>query len=271
MDWVLPTDLHSALLCAEDLSFSFVRSDGREITGEVEFVGTPTVNNLKLTVDPATGNALLTNDSTTPVDFDIYTITSQSGVLLTTFDGLSGEDGWLKSPGTMNGVSESNALGSKPLSPGESFTIDGLMALGTTESTRDLVLQFNDVNMGLFTGVVVYDTLAAGVPGDYNNDGAVNLADYTVWRDNLGSTTFVFPEGTRNPSVTGPLNANDYTFWKQNFGVAGAIQSLRSSVVPEPSGIALLSVVLSIAIIFANNRRSCAVAHNVCEVPGNPL
>ena len=28
--------------------------------------------------------------------------------------------------------------------------------------------------------------LVVGVPGDYNDDGIVNTADYTVWRDSLG-------------------------------------------------------------------------------------
>ena len=27
---------------------------------------------------------------------------------------------------------------------------------------------------------------AAGLPGDYNNDGKVDAADYTVWRNHLG-------------------------------------------------------------------------------------
>ncbi|HEX3601874.1 MAG TPA: DNRLRE domain-containing protein, partial [Lacipirellulaceae bacterium] len=32
-------------------------------------------------------------------------------------------------------------------------------------------------------------TVVAGVPGDYNNDGVVNAADYVVWRSSVGAST----------------------------------------------------------------------------------
>ena len=43
------------------------------------------------------------------------------------------------------------------------------------------------------------------LPGDYNQDGIVNAADYTVWRDNLGSPDSL-PNDTspwcRAPTIT---------------------------------------------------------------------
>jgi hypothetical protein len=54
---------------------------------------------------------------------------------------------------------------------------------------------------------------APGVPGDYNNNGIVDAADYTVWRDHLGGTTLV------NEAVTpGIVNQADYDYWKAHFG-----------------------------------------------------
>jgi hypothetical protein len=32
------------------------------------------------------------------------------------------------------------------------------------------------------------DSLAAYSPGDFNHDGSLVAADYTVWRDHLGQT-----------------------------------------------------------------------------------
>jgi hypothetical protein len=32
---------------------------------------------------------------------------------------------------------------------------------------------------------------ALAMPGDYNNNGAVDAADYVVWRENLNSTNYI--------------------------------------------------------------------------------
>lgn len=52
--------------------------------------------------------------------------------------------------------------------------------------------------------------------GDYNCDGRVDVADYTVWRGNLGST-----EGTPcsgDGDGDGDVDNDDYLVWKGNFG-----------------------------------------------------
>ncbi|WP_442484562.1 hypothetical protein [Aeoliella sp. SH292] len=78
-----------------------------------------------------------------------------------------------------------------------------------------------------------------GLPGDYNDDGLVNLADYTVWRDNLGGdAAAVLPAGSRDPGNADPtINAADYEFWKQNFGSPGSagVGPLGETTIPEPS------------------------------------
>ncbi len=56
------------------------------------------------------------------------------------------------------------------------------------------------------------------LPGDYNLDGAVNLADYTVWRDQQGSTVDPYSHADGNGS--GMVGAGDYGVWKSNFGNA---------------------------------------------------
>lgn len=74
--------------------------------------------------------------------------------------------------------------------------------------------------------------------GDFNGDGVVDAADYTVWRDGLGTQ----------------FEQNDYDRWKENFGrsMAGGRAAkhmpthLTSSKVPEPTAF-LLAVVSMIA------------------------
>lgn len=73
-----------------------------------------------------------------------------------------------------------------------------------------------------------------GVPGDFNNDGLVNLADYTTWRDNLGATA-----GTlANDSTGEAIGAAQYDLWKSQFDGGDGAPGL-SATVPEPSGIGL--------------------------------
>jgi hypothetical protein len=83
------------------------------------------------------------------------------------------------------------------------------------------------------------------VPGDYNGDGVVNAADYTVWRDHLGSEVNTEIDGDKS----GIVDEGDYEVWKQNFGQhagAGALGGAGNAAVPEPatSVLALLATAL---------------------------
>jgi hypothetical protein len=63
--------------------------------------------------------------------------------------------------------------------------------------------------------------------GDYNNNGSVDAADYSVYRDNLG-TAFALPN--RAPANTGNVSQADYDTWVANFGQT-ASASLAAAVV----------------------------------------
>ncbi len=87
--------------------------------------------------------------------------------------------------------------------------------------------------------------LEAYLAGDYNDDGVVGLADYTVWRDNLGAA-----EGTlSNDPNSGPIGTSQYATWKANFGATTTPSgSLASSNVPEPStGVLVMLFALAMA------------------------
>jgi len=68
------------------------------------------------------------------------------------------------------------------------------------------------------------------LPGDFNGDGQVNAADYTVWRDGLGST----------------YAAADYVVWRDNYGATSPAVALAQSV-PEPASV-LLALLAATAI-----------------------
>ena len=73
-----------------------------------------------------------------------------------------------------------------------------------------------------------YQILPAGVPGDYNGNGAVDAADYVLWRNG----------GPLQNEVDGPGNvtAQDYIEWRARFGsTAGSGSQLGGATsVPEP-------------------------------------
>ena len=79
------------------------------------------------------------------------------------------------------------------------------------------------------------DKLFAILPGDYNGDGIVDAADYTTWRDTLGSTTALAADGDGNHLI----DQSDFDIWKANYGkVAGTGATVIS--VPEPPSVQLL-------------------------------
>ena len=71
-----------------------------------------------------------------------------------------------------------------------------------------------------------FNTADVGTPewqplsGDYNSNGLVDAADYTVWRDTLGSTTDARADGSGSIAGVpdGVVDSLDYDFWKSNFG-----------------------------------------------------
>jgi hypothetical protein len=93
-------------------------------------------------------------------------------------------------------------------------------------------------------------TLAPVLPGDYNENGVVDAADYTVWRDHLGA-----PAGTLPNDVDGgAIGLAQYATWKANFGATFASGSASvSTAVPEPNSVALAAIIL-LGPVFAGTR-----------------
>jgi hypothetical protein len=91
-----------------------------------------------------------------------------------------------------------------------------------------------------------------GVPGDYNDDGVVNAADYVVWRNNEG-TAFTLPNEDPSATTQGTVDQEDYDFWVAEFGntgAAGVSAANLASAVPEPSSL-LVSLVTGATLILA--------------------
>lgn len=94
----------------------------------------------------------------------------------------------------------------------------------------------------LDAGVFSIDFISVS-PGDFNGDGLVDAADYTIWRDTLGSTTDLRADANGNGAIDGA----DYDLWVANYGSGAG----GSAAVPEP---AMLSLCV-IATLGACGRR----------------
>jgi hypothetical protein len=147
---------------------------------------------------------------------------------------------------------------------GESGTMSGTGSLTTQTRTEGVfeilsipinssfmipVEDSTTVNLQLMGELVATAMLPDDLPGDFNQNGTVDAADYVVWRNGLGTT--------HTPA--------DYDLWRAHFGQSagigaagypsGASAELLSASVPEPSALVLLAM----AIVVAFGRRRATV------------
>ena len=77
-----------------------------------------------------------------------------------------------------------------------------------------------------------------GVPGDYNDNGMVDAADYVVWRKHSG-TSFQL-ENEVADMTPGSVTPEDYAAWSARFGNTaggGSGQLIAGASIPEASGL----------------------------------
>jgi hypothetical protein len=93
-------------------------------------------------------------------------------------------------------------------------------------------------------------TSAAVLAGDYSNNGAVDAADYVVWRKSQGTTTSL-----PNDLIGGTIGTKQYSQWRTSFGIAtsSGTNMISSAQIAEPST-ALLCVVCVSAILSHRQR-----------------
>jgi hypothetical protein len=130
--------------------------------------------------------------------------------------------------GTLLGLGFTGATYSTSQSPDPNF--GGLNGAGQ--------LAFNFAIAGA-SGIAIWSEAVVPVQGDYNHNGRVDAADYTVWRNSLGQVgSDLDADGDDDEDV----DADDYTVWKMHFGESGGNGSggSASAAVPEPTATALI-------------------------------
>jgi hypothetical protein len=135
----------------------------------------------------------------------------------------------------------------------DSLFIDGVsQAEGTWGATGNLAADFQS-SLITGTGLLEVTTLVVpGVPGDYNDDGTVDAADYAVWRKNQGTTNTL----PNDNGIGGTIGTAHYDLWVANFGnpPGSGSGSGALAAVPEPST-SLLAVFAVCGLLAAAIRR----------------
>lgn len=105
---------------------------------------------------------------------------------------------------------------------------------------------WDEIRVGdTFADVAPY--LPSGVPGDYNENGTVDAADFVVWRN--GPATL--PNEGASPGV---VNQADYDFWRARFGATSGQGAALATAVPEPAA-ALMAMLACYTIASCWRRR----------------
>jgi hypothetical protein len=209
-------------------------------------VATVNVPRLTLRINRASGSGTLVNNSDATIQLNGYSLESESGALNGTgWNSLDEQNmgSWQQNLATANNLVETFFTGSTAVAPAGQLALGNLFTTGRME---DVTGRFTTLDNLLNVLQVEYVT-AAGVQGDYNNNGAVDAADYVLWRDggplqNEGAT----------PGTTTP---EDYEFWRSRFGLTAGVGSAASqaAAVPEPMTWLLAAVV---ALVYAFGRES---------------
>jgi len=77
---------------------------------------------------------------------------------------------------------------------------------------------------------------AVALPGDFNDDGFVDIADYTLWRDNLGGSADLLANNIDSETI----GIDQYNTWAQSLGAAFSGSQSAASPVPAPPSQCLL-------------------------------
>jgi alpha-L-arabinofuranosidase len=233
------------------------------------FVAGPVVADLlHLDVNTVTGAVTLSNQHTVPLTFDYYRIGSESGALEpATWNSLDQQnanaigsdegESWdeLGSPNSQL-VAESFLLSGSILAPSATLDLGRLYdpSVVGTRQEGDLVFQYalqgeNQLRQGVTTYVI-----PPPLPGDYNDNGVVDAADYTVWRNHL-NTSYQLPNEVEGVS-DGTVTLADYDAWKERFGdvLSGSGAGGVAVAVPEPTSAWLVAIALWVCNVWRRGR-----------------
>lgn len=130
--------------------------------------------------------------------------------------------------------------------------LEGSDWLSISDDLKTLSFQFSASSTQMFNIrlITAQVSLVPATSGDYNGDGVVNLADYTVWRDSFGQSG---PSLAADGNGDQKVDAADYQVWKLHFGMQAGDQG--AATVAEPASLYLGCLTLLGTVGLAIRRR----------------
>ncbi|MCO6044268.1 hypothetical protein NG895_10150 [Aeoliella sp. ICT_H6.2] len=203
---------------------------------------------LEISINRNNGTATLTNDTGVDYVLDAYTISSEMGSInsgsYTSLDGQNYDGGaWTQLDADPTLVSEGAfSLTGSTIPDGASIPLGTLFNTSVGVEDLELSLHLYGDSEGTFQKArVVFFDGPGGLAGDFNGDNKVDIADYTVWRNNLGAAD----ESAINGAGDGlnGVDAGDYQVWKEHFGDSiSPLAAANGAAVPEPASIAIIAI-----------------------------
>jgi hypothetical protein len=116
---------------------------------------------------------------------------------------------------------------------------------------------FTGLGLASHFGQIAVDSFAVSelIPqlvADFNDDGAVDAADYIVWRATLGAS--LAPWTGADATGDGLVTLDDYQRWRSDFGMS-ASSGVTGGVVPEPAGATLVVSMMSMLLAIRRKPR----------------
>jgi hypothetical protein len=97
----------------------------------------------------------------------------------------------------------------------------------------------------------ILDVTPGGVTGDYNGNGIVDAADYTLWRDAMGTDVFAT---LLNDPTPGIIDQSDYAHWASHYGDPLGSGTSAGTNIPEPSSLLLTALALVGLLLWKHDK-----------------